>query len=66
MEDQSFRGCILETTDKIRELRQKCRDVYDVPEEIQDGYEDIIDKLICFLGVTAKQRELFWSLTDPD
>ena len=61
MEEQSFRGCILETADKIRELRKQC-----YQEQIQDGYEDIIDKLICLLGVTEKQRELFWTLTDPE
>lgn len=65
MEDQSFKSCILETAGKIRELRENCYH-FGVPEGIQDGYEDIIDKLICLLGVTAKQRELFWTLTDPE
>lgn len=65
MEEQSFRGCILDTADLIRELRKGC-DKCGVPEFIQDGYENIIDKLICFLGVTSKQRELFWTLTDPE
>jgi len=65
MEDQSFRGCILSTADKIQELRRECEH-FGVPECIQDGYEDIIDKLICLFGVTDKQRELFWTLTDPE
>ena len=65
MEEKSFRGCILGTADKIRDLRGDCF-TYGVPEHIQDGYEDIIDKLICLLGVTDKQRELFWTLTDPE
>lgn len=65
MEEQSFRGCILTTTDKIQELRRECEQ-FGVPECVQDGYEDIIDKLISLLGVTQKQRELFWTLTDPE
>lgn len=65
MEEQSFRGCILTTVGTIREIRKGCFR-YGVPEFIQDGYEDIIDKLICLLGVTEKQRELFWTLTDPE
>lgn len=65
MEEQNFKGCILETTSKIRELREACNETY-VPEFIQDGYEDIIDKLIGLLGVTQKQRELFWTLSDPE
>jgi len=65
MEEKNFRGCILETADKIRELRLKCQ-IYAVPEQIQDGYEDIIDKLMSLLGATSKQKELFWTLTDPE
>lgn len=65
MEEQNFRGCILTTADKIQTLRESC-EKFGVPEYIQDGYEDIIDKLICLLGVTQKQRELFWTLTDPE
>lgn len=65
MEDRNFRGYILSTTDKIQELRRECIQ-FGVPECVQDGYEEIIDRLICFLGVTDKQRELFWTLTDPE
>ena len=65
MEEQSFKGCILSTVDQIRNLRVDCNR-FGVPERVQDGYESIIDHLICLLGVTQKQRELFWTLTDPE
>lgn len=65
METKNFKVCVLCATDRIRELRQDC-EKYKVPEHIQDGYEDIIDKLLCFLGITEKQKELFWTLTDPE
>ena len=64
MEEQSFRGCILGTTDKLQELRKLCWQ-YGVPEHVQDGYEEVIDKLLIFIGISDKQRELFWTLADP-
>lgn len=39
---------------------------YGVPEKVQDGYEEIIDRLLICLGINQGQRELFWTLTDPD
>lgn len=64
MEEQSFRGCILEMTDKLQELRKLCWQ-YGVPDHIQDGYEEIVDKLLAHMGISEKQRELFWNLADP-
>jgi hypothetical protein len=65
MEEQTFRGRILSTTDEIRGLREMCIQ-YGVPEKVQDGYEEIIDRLLICLGINQGQRELFWTLTDPD
>lgn len=65
METPNFNSKILNLTSKIQDLRKGC-DEFGVPTYIQDGYEEIIDNLICYLGVTAKQRELFWTITDPE
>lgn len=65
MEERRFKSCILDTAGKIQELRISCQ-IHQVPEQIQDGYEEIIDKLIALLGATQKQRELFWSISDPE
>lgn len=59
------RKCIFSTIARIRLLRLACINDH-VPEAVQDGYEEIIDQLICLLGITSKQRELFWTLTDPE
>lgn len=65
MEEQSFRGRILGTADQIRGLREMCIQ-YGVPEKVQDGYEEIIDRLLVCLGINEGQRELFWTLTLPE
>lgn len=65
MEEKKFKSCILETAGKIQGVRIYCRTHKEVPEWIQDTYEDIIDKLITLLGATDKQRDLFWSISDP-
>lgn len=65
MEERRFKSCILDTAGKIQVLRISCS-LCQVPEPVQDGYEEIIDKLISLLGATQKQRELFWSISDPE
>ena len=64
-QEQSYRSCILDITEKLRSLRATVR-ATGTPEAIQDGYEEIIDHLIEKLGVSKKQRELFWTLADPE
>lgn len=64
-QEQGSRSCILDTTAKIRSLRATVK-ATGTPESIQDGYEEIIDTLIGLLGASDKQKELFWTLSDPE
>lgn len=59
------RSCILELAGKIYMVRQRCLEER-IPEDIQDTYEDVIDSILKFMGISEKQRDLFWTLTDTD
>lgn len=66
MEEKLFNNCFLEITGRIQMIREGIqKGVLRNPEKIQDMYEDILDRVFVLLGATEKQRDFFWSISDP-